>query len=371
MIFDIGVDMMRGRPSSPREGDHSQDGAPNLIDGAPQHTPIDNGYDDSDSDDDGWHQNPKNARLSPMTEDDVEEVDIGFLLPESTLDQQQAMSDFVKAPSRDKWLDLVEKMRLQREEQITQMGHLHNIPNDVRPDPEEEITFHDENDKEDMGGWTMRASGDKKEKMNGSSYEEDEEVSQQLKSMLNNAFTYNAYARAGMFDDNARAGKGRRREKEKPLNISRRMMIVIFILGFILGSIVIISVSFYFDRSPREELNILSTGLRGQDGQDNTNNNNTSDITAIDQATQDDQSSETPESSIKQEEVDFLVEQDLKEIANFCGHCRWKTATFNCYERVKWEMDTYQLTELEAKMANIKHCEKTSPTCKYAGDDCS
>ena len=33
-------------------------------------------------------------------------------------------------------------------------------------------------------------------------------------------------------------------------------------------------------------------------------------------------------------------------------------------------MENYQMTEIEAKRANIKHCEKTSDTCRYDGDQC-
>ena len=69
--------------------------------------------------------------------------------------------------------------------------------------------------------------------------------------------------------------------------------------------------------------------------------------------------------------VDFLVKEDLLEIAKFCGLCRWKNAKgINCKQRVKWEMENYQMTEIEAKRANIKHCEKMSDTCRYDGDQC-
>jgi len=69
--------------------------------------------------------------------------------------------------------------------------------------------------------------------------------------------------------------------------------------------------------------------------------------------------------------VDFLVKEDLLEIAKFCGRCHWKNAKgINCNQRVKWEMENYQMTEIEAKRANIKHCEKNSDTCRYDGDQC-
>jgi len=252
-MFDIGIDMLRGRDdddnsSTVSSGDgssdgssehYSQDGAPLDLDGTPQ------------------------LALE--------------LLPESTLEQQKAMDEFVNAPSRDKWLELVEKMRLQREEQMLQFysdnpnvneNTVHRIPADPPLDTEEEIAFNDAHENDDMRGWSMRAN------------EQDEEVSQQLKSMLNNSFRYNAYTRNnngndGIFildDNNRRGGNGQgfTSHSPKPLVISRRMMMGIFLLGFLLGSVVIV-VSFYFDKKPRKELNILNVGLRGQ-GTNSTSN---------------------------------------------------------------------------------------------------
>ena len=281
-MFDIGIDMLRGRDdddnsSAISSGDessgsgssehYSQDGAPLDSDGTPQ------------------------LALE--------------LLPESTLEQQRAMDEFVNAPSRDKWLELVEKMRLQREEQMLQFysdnpnvneNTVHRIPADPPLDTEEEIAFNDAHENDDMRGWSMRAN------------EQDEEVSQQLKSMLNNSFRYNAYTRNnngndGIFildDNNRRGGNGQgfTSQPPKPLVISRRMMMGIFLLGFILGSVVI-AVSFYFNKKPREELNILNVGLRGQG-----TNSTTSDIIEEmgEYSQDDDEGLENPEANINQDE---------------------------------------------------------------------
>ena len=84
-MLDIGLDMMRGRFDEPRQEEneadreHPQDGAP---------------------------QEPQPHSLA------VE------LLPEATPTQHKSMDDFIKAPSRDKWLELVESMRLQRESNL-------------------------------------------------------------------------------------------------------------------------------------------------------------------------------------------------------------------------------------------------------------
>ena len=281
-MFDIGIDMLIGRDdddnsSAVSSGDgssdcssqhYSQDGAPLDSDGTPQ------------------------LALE--------------LLPESTLEQQKAMDEFVNAPSRDKWLELVEKMRLQREEQMLQFysdnpnvneNTVHRIPADPPLDTEEEIAFNEAHENDDMRGWSMRAN------------EQDEEVSQQLKAMLNNSFRYNAHSRNynngndGIFilDDNNRRGgndQGFTSQSPKPLVISRRMMIGIFLLGFVLGFVVIVSVSFYFDKKPREELNILNVGLRGQ------GTNSTSDIVEeMGKYSQDDaEGLENPEANINQDE---------------------------------------------------------------------
>jgi len=282
-MFDIGIDMLRGRDdddnsSAVSSGDGSSDGS-------------------------SEHYSQDGA---PLDSDGTPQLALE-LLPESTLEQQRAMDEFVNAPSRDKWLELVEKMRLQREEQMLQFysdnpnvneNTVHCIPADPPLDTEEEIAFNDAHENDDMRGWSMRAN------------EQDEEVSQQLKSMLNNSFRYNAYTRNnngndGIFilDDNNRRGgndQGFTSHSPKPLVISRRMMIGIFLLGFVLGSVVIVSsVSFYFDKKPREELNILNIGLRGQ----GTNSTTSDIIEEMGKYSQDDDEGlENPEANINQDE---------------------------------------------------------------------
>ena len=196
---------------------------------------------------------------------------------------------------------------------------------DIRPDPPPmEIEEDEHENDEDMRGWSMHSSTN-----------DDEKVSTQLKSMLNNALIYNAYSRARIDDsgDSDDSGGGENAliitPSSKPLVISRRMMIGIFILGFILGSVVIVSVSFYFNRSPRDELNILTVGLRGHD-----TTNNSSEISGIIRENEPDEQ----ESLVSKEEIEFLVQQDLSEIETFCGHCQWKqVAGVTCDKRVKWE----------------------------------
>ena len=352
-MLDIGLDMMRGRFDDPQENNNEE---------ADQQHP-------QDPPNDGAPQEPHPYSLA------VE------LLPEATPTQHKSMDDFIKAPSRDKWLELVESMRLQREEQFaalyntnTNINNTSNFiggqvgvvspnasPNmhqqlsiDIRPDPPPmEIEEDEHENDDDMRGWSMHSSTN-----------DDEKVSTQLKSMLNNALVYNAYSRARI-DDGDDSGGGESAviiaPSSKPLVISRRMMIGIFSFGFILGSMVIVSISFYFDRTPRDELNILTVGLRGHD-----TINNSSEVSGIIPQNEPEQ-----ESSISKEEVDFLVQQDLSEIETFCGHCNWKqVAGVTCDKRVKWEMEEYHLTEIEAKRANIQDCEVTTETCKYTGDDC-
>ena len=282
-MFDIGIDMLRGR-------DDDDDNSSAVSSG------------DGSSDGSSEHYSQDGA---PLDSDGTPQLALE-LLPESTLEQQKAMDEFVNAPSRDKWLELVEKMRLQREEQMLQFysdnpnvdgNTVHRIPADPPLDTEEEIAFNDAHENDDMRGWSMRAN------------EQDEEVSQQLKSMLNNSFRYNAYTRNnngndGIFilDDNRRGGNGQgftSQQSPKPLVISRRMMIGIFLLGFVLGTIVIVSLGFYFDKKPREELNILNVGLRGQ-----VTNSSTSDI--IEEmgkySQDDDEDLQNPETNINQDE---------------------------------------------------------------------
>ena len=281
-MFDIGIDMLRGR-------DDDDDNSSAISSG------------DGSSDDSSEHYSQDGA---PLDSDGTPQLALE-LLPESTLEQQKAMDEFVNAPSRDKWLELVEKMRLQREEQMLQFysdnpninneNTVHRIPADPPLDTEEEIAFNDAHENDDMRGWSMRAN------------EQDEEVSQQLKSMLNNSFRYNAYTRNnngndGIFildDNNRRGGNGQgfTSQSPKPLVISRRMMMGIFLLGFVLGSVVIVT-GFYFDKKPREELNILNVGLRGQ------GTNSTSDIIEeIGEYSQDDDEGlENPEANINQDE---------------------------------------------------------------------
>ena len=167
-MFDIGIDMLRGRDDDDNSSAISSD------------------Y--GSSDDSSEHYSQDGA---PLDSDGTPQLALE-LLPESTLEQQRAMDEFVNAPSRDKWLELVEKMRLQREEQMLQFysdnpnvngNTVHRIPADPPLDTEEEIAFNDAHENDDMQGWSMRAN------------EQDEEVSQQLKSMLNNSFRYNAYTR--------------------------------------------------------------------------------------------------------------------------------------------------------------------------------
>ena len=283
-MFDIGIDMLIGR-------DDDDDNSSAVSSG------------DGSSDCSSQHYSQDGA---PLDSDGTPQLALE-LLPESTLEQQRAMDEFVNAPSRDKWLELVEKMRLQREEQMLQFysdnpnvneNTVHRIPADPPLDMEEEIVFNEAHENDDMRGWSMRAN------------EQDEEVSQQLKAMLNNSFRYNAHIRNynngndGIFilDDNNRRGgndQGFTSQSPKPLVISRRMMIGIFLLGFVLGSALLLaSVSFYFNKKPREELNILNVGLRGHD------TNSTSDI--IEEmgkySQDDDEGLENPEANINQDE---------------------------------------------------------------------
>jgi hypothetical protein len=41
---------------------------------------------------------------------------------------------------------------------------------------------------------------------------------------------------------------------------------------------------------------------------------------------------------------------------NWCDDCQWRTATFSCQQRVKWEMEKWGSAEIEAKRANLAHC---------------
>eukprot|EP01083_Nonionella_stella_P051752 137421_1 len=55
----------------------------------------------------------------------------------------------------------------------------------------------------------------------------------------------------------------------------------------------------------------------------------------------------TPTAKVKDLDLDLV---------NFCGECMWKNAPFDCDKRVKWEMNKYNITEIEAKKSNLKHC---------------
>mmetsp|Transcript_16397 Transcript_16397/g.35449 ORF Transcript_16397/g.35449 Transcript_16397/m.35449 type:complete len:283 (+) Transcript_16397:71-919(+) len=263
---------------------------------------------DNPGDDDGYqYPGPDGA---PPQLSLFPEISAQQLLPEATPLQHLAMDEFVKAPSRDRWLELVESMRREREGHSIEFysesesgdtssglvdvnGSPSRHPSTkgrripvVRPDPPTET---EENN--DMGGWTMRA--------NRSGNDEDEEVSEQLKSMLNNPHAY-AYAHPHCREDTATPTHRSSMEIEgtsQRSGISQRSTIGIFLLGFVIGTIVIVGLSFSFDRTPSQELRMVGFGFRGI-------GTNSSD-TEYDEG-------EGPE--------------NLITIADFCGKCNGRTS---------------------------------------------
>ena len=71
----------------------------------------------------------------------------------------------------------------------------------------------------------------------------------------------------------------------------------------------------------------------------------------------DDATEKKEEEEKKEEIVEAMVEKELG-LENWCGECKWANMGFNCDKRVSWMMDTYHITEVAAKEANIEQCVK-------------
>ena len=146
----------------------------------------------------------------------------------------------------------------------------------------------------------------------------------------------------------------------------------IFLLGFVIGTIIVVGLSFTFDRTPSKELRVIALRAYGSrqhigDSRD-TNVTESNGMEAQEGQAEDD----LPWGKGDEEEVPdgFLTShtsQDEEEgdLTDFCDSCQWKHAEFNCKKRVDWEMSVYGLTEEAAKRANLKHC--TTPTSVEEG----
>jgi len=337
-------------------------------------------------DDGGGYQYPETGGDPPLS----------IELPEATPSQKIAMDEFIKSPSQDRWQELVETMIRQRQEQEQSIeffsqrsscgngsprrtsprrrsrsprksssrsprksisssrsprkGPPRQFYTEVKPDP----PSHEPEEDNDMGGWTMHAAKNSKD--------EDEEVSDQLKSMLSHSCTPSNGGEVSVNYPSSSCSPClfTNKSKRPPLNT-----MCIFLLGFVIGTIIIVGVSFTFDRTPSEELRVIALRAHGSrqhigDSRD-TNVAESNDMEAQKGQAEDDEE-EVPDGFLTSHTSQDEEEGDL---IDFCDSCQWKQAEFNCKKRVDWEVSVYGLTEEAAKRANLKHC--TTPTSVEEG----
>ena len=287
----------------------------------------------SDLSDDHHHQIGDNVADN---NDDGEFFSPVEILPEATEEQQATMSEFVKAPSREGWLELVEMMRVQREQQLMEFYNQSDPPvvdvgvdlsrlrtttssnnNVVSPNRRDGPPDPPIEEEDDMGGWTMRAK-EKMTRYQEQECHENEEVSEHLLKHSSNDPDNIEVTSVGVTSYPRSPRKW----------LMKQSTCCIFVLGFAIGTIVIVALSFTFDRTPSQEIKHLeSLHLRGRDV-DNNNNDTTNEVEQL--------------------------------MANFCDGCQWRTQPFNCGQRVRWEMKEYNMTKDEAMVNNIKDCMKPS-----------
>ena len=228
--------------------------------------------------------------------------------------------------------------------------------------------YYDDLGRDDIGGWGL-----------GTHANNRTVASERMASMLSLSFANNVYDEYD-FDERRLLS---RRARGRQLGSSK----CIFILGFVLGTILIVAVSFTFDRNPSKEIEKIA--LRSHGGRQPPIGDSRDDNIGVEEAelgeeedsldegisgdtgeTYDDEGDDEDEGD-EADEVDVeAVEDDLATWAKktgWCDHCQWKHATFSCQQRVEWEMTQYEMTEREAKEANLAHC--TSPDGKSPNGD--
>lgn len=194
-----------------------------------------------------------------------------------------------------------------------------------------------------MGGWSMHGRSHDTD-------DEDEEVTEQIKAMLN---------RMPPLPDDYDVEDNRLHPlsvsysppRDSPSSSKVRIMSTscMFFLGFLLGTIIVVGASFMVDKTPSQELREmeLHAHLRshpGKGGNETDTGKEASGGLLVWDPTQGDA-------------VDVPAGQEEEEdLSEFCERCQWKHMPFNCKERVQWEMEQYGMTEEEAKRSNLKHC---------------
>jgi len=124
-----------------------------------------------------------------------------------------------------------------------------------------------------------------------------------------------------------------------------------FLIGFVVGTILIVGLSFTFDRTPSQELREIKIrahlrkpkgDVKGSDG------TNIWDVSEGSLASN--KSHDEDNSSMTIEEAEGV------DLSDFCDECLWKHTAFSCKKRVEWEEEKYHITEVVAKRANMNHC---------------
>jgi len=379
--------------------------------------------------------------VSDISDDDgndLPEVDI----PDPTPSQMVAMGDFIKAPSKEGWLELVEQMIKQREEEaIEKTIEQYSTPQsfsererettsssseDSRPEtpprrsprspppnrprrsdrksprksvipeshtatkersiiPESPTTtdastiiskpdppseYEDDYDMI-MGGWTMHASS-----TTGKHYDEeaDLEVSEQLKSMLDNSNTpiNNTVDTDETNSHASSAGTGSTRcTYHYKLRRPPLRAVCIFLLGIAVGIGFIVGGSFAFEGTSDDlrEIALRTHGSRHHIEDSLDGDTTGSDEIEIPEDEMESEKEETVEDATANEaDIAFQQEDNASEaseeeeeeldldIADFCWTCQWKYTNFNCKKRVEWEMEFYKISEELAMSSNLKHC---------------
>lgn len=65
------------------------------------------------------------------------------------------------------------------------------------------------------------------------------------------------------------------------------------------------------------------------------------------------------EKAVEEEKKEVIVEEMVEKqlgLEKWCGDCKWKDMGFTCDQRVSYMIEKYEISEVEAKEANINHC---------------